>query len=81
MIKKELTNEERNLLLHCLQRWHPELIPKLDVLDSARNNVINNMRHAINKEFLEAFPEGLKKKEYYNKLEDLIDRLFDLYIH
>jgi hypothetical protein len=64
-----------------LQRWHPELIPKLDVLDSVGNNVVNNMRHAINKEFLEAFQGGLKNKEYYNKLEDLIDRLFDLYIH
>jgi hypothetical protein len=81
MIKKELTIEERNLLLHCLQRWHPELIPKLDALDSVGNNVINNMRHAINKEFLDAFPGGPKNKEYYNKLEDLIDRLYDLYIH
>jgi hypothetical protein len=39
------------------------------------------MRDAINEEFGEAFQGGPKNKEYYNKLEDLIDRLYDLYIY
>jgi hypothetical protein len=78
MSRKELTKEERELLSYCLRRWWPELLPKLDVLDSVSPQVIDNMRDAISIEVGEAVKGGINTKEYADKLEDLIDRLYDL---
>jgi len=83
MTRKILNTEEKRLLLECLSKHGPDLIKEMDKLDTGEleSEIVNEMRSAITDEFVQ---NGLKKddepNEYGLELEDLIDKLADLYI-
>ena len=78
-----LSIEEKNLLLYCLAEYKPELIEKVDLLDSGfvDAGTVREMRDALGTELqLKGFKINWEPNEYGLKLENLIDRLADLYI-
>ena len=83
MKNKSLKIEERNLLILCLRKYKPDLLEKVDQLNSGLINavIINEMRNAVGDELIaEGFKPNLEPNEYGLRLEDLIDRLADLYL-
>ena len=83
MIREELTPEEWELLLYCVRRWRPELLPKLDTLSSDDIQIIKNVYSAIGDEVTSEGFHGKDQKSYQYgiKLEKLMDKLYDSYIH
>ena len=82
-IPKELTKEENNILLCCLNKHAPKLIEKLDKLYSGMLDIdsVNEMRSAVGDELADkGFRPDWEVNDYGAKLEHLIDRLADLYI-
>jgi hypothetical protein len=83
MEKKTLIEEERLLLKHCLKEHAPDLLKKLDLLDSRTldSTVINDLRSAVMDEFVE---RGLQPNDEPNayglRLEDLNEKIADLYL-
>jgi hypothetical protein len=83
--KQELQPQERELLLYCLNKHEPKLLSKIDSLFSgtAGAGTVNEMRDAIGLELMEGgFDSNNFDKEvneYGVRLENLIDRLADLY--
>ena len=83
MKNETLSIEEKNLLLYCLEKYKPELLEKVDLLDSGfvDNETVREMRDAMGTEMqLRGFKINRELNEYGSKLESLIDRLADLYI-
>jgi hypothetical protein len=81
--KKSLTTDEKVLLLHCLDLHAPELIKTLPLLErgSVAADIVNEMRDAVGSEFtLKGLKPDDEPNNYGLKLEDLIDRLANLYI-
>jgi hypothetical protein len=81
MNSKELSKEEKELLQYCVKEHVPKLLEDIDRLDQLNIDRINEMRNAVGDEFVS---KGLEQDDEPNryglKLEDLIDRLADLYI-
>ena len=78
-----LSIEEKNLLLHCLAEYKPELIEKAGLLESefVDAETVKEMRDAVGTELqLKGFKINWQPNEYGLKLENLIDRLADLYL-
>ena len=83
MTKKTLSDEERSLLLHCLTKHKPELVEKLDQLDSGLldPDMINQIRVAVGLELMDkGFKPDWEPNEYGFMLEDLIAELGNLYL-
>ena len=83
MKKRTLSDEEITLLTYCLRKHKPELIEKIEQLDSGLidSETINKMREAVGDELAgHGFRPDWEPNEYGLKLEDLIDRLADLYL-
>lgn len=81
--QRTLTNEEKSLLLDSLQKHMPELVEKLDLLDSGPVDarIIDEMRSAVGSELVnKGFDRNLEPNEYGWKLENLIDALADIYL-
>jgi len=81
MNSKELSKEEYELLLYCVKEHAPELLDDISRLNQHNTDRINEMRNAICDVFVS---KGLEQDDEPNiyglKLEDLSDRLADLYI-
>jgi hypothetical protein len=78
-----LSLEEKDLLRKCLSEYKPDLIEKVDLLDSGLVDVetIKEMREAIGTELqLKGFKINWEPNQYGLKLEYLIDKLADLYL-
>ena len=70
-------------MLHCLAEYKPELIEKVVLLDSGLIDAgtVKEMREAVGTELqLKGFKINWEPNEYGLKLENLIDRLADLYL-
>ncbi len=83
MNNKTLSVEEKNLLLYCLAEYKPDLIEEMDLLDSGLIDAgtVKEMREAVGTELqLKGFKINWEPNEYGLKLENLIDRLADLYL-
>ncbi len=76
-----LSEYEKNLLHHCIQEKKPLLLPWLGNLDTLSIDEINELQDAIT---LELMAKGFNKDSSHNKygleLEDLIDRLAEIFI-
>jgi hypothetical protein len=73
-----LSDQEKNILLRCLQRNNPKLISKLDLLGSKSldKDSINKMKDAVGSELQEkGFNSDWEPNEYGLQLEYLIDKL------
>jgi len=80
---KPLSAEELDLLKVSLERKAPKLLEKVDLLDKGLIDVdtVNDMRGAVGSELAGwGFDKDGDINEYGMRLEDLIDRLADLYI-
>ena len=84
MNNKSLTTEEKELLLSCIMLHEPKLINAFERLDSGlvTNEEINKMRNdAVGSELAgKGFKPDSEPNEYGLRLENLIDRLADLYL-
>jgi hypothetical protein len=84
MSKKSLRPEEKELLLKCIKAHRPTLIDAFERLDSGlvTKEEINEMRnYAVGSELADkGFKPDSEPNEYGLKLDDLIDRLADLYL-
>jgi hypothetical protein len=83
MRSNTLTFEEKTLLQHCLKEHAPELLDRVELLDSELIDIdtVNKMRNSIGDELAgKGFNKDWSPTEYGLKLEDLIDRLANLYI-
>ena len=83
MKRKTLNTEEKRLLLDCLTKHRPQLVKKLDQLDSGLldSETINEMRDAVGIELMDkGFEPDNEPNKYGWQLEDLIDRLANLYL-
>ncbi|PPD57650.1 hypothetical protein [Dehalogenimonas etheniformans] len=79
----DLNPKETAFLLHCVVKHDPELIDKIkpESLNGGDSALINRIRDDIGQEIME---EGLtiesELNEYGLELENLIDRLANLYL-
>ncbi len=81
MKSEELNNEERDIVRYCVELHAPELKKKLEYLEQLVVDEINKIRGAIGAELAEkGFDENWEPNEYGLKLENLIGKLFNLYI-
>jgi len=83
MAKNALTSEEIALLSHCLKTHAPELLEKIDELfsDNVNSDIVNAMRDTIGSGLADkVFNQYWSPTPYGLRLEDLIDRLADLYL-
>ena len=84
MNNKRLSDEEKNLLLKCIKIYAPNLISKYNQLDTGlvSPDDVNSMREAVGAEIAEkGFLKNNKKSyDYGLELEELIDRIADLYL-
>ena len=77
-----LTEEEKRLLTHCLEKHNPELLTELNDLYAEKldEDIVNEMRFTIGIELAsKGFEKNNEPIEYGLKLEDLIDKLARLY--
>ena len=80
---KKLNDEEKDLLVHCLKKYAPNMIAKIGELDSRvlSPDDINEMRSAVGGELADkGFRSDSEPNEYGFQLEDLISRLANLYL-
>jgi hypothetical protein len=83
MSEKTLTMEEREILVTSLKKHHPDLVSKVDQMDSGMLDfdTINNMREAVGDELVsEGIDQNSQISAYGFKLENLIDRLATIYL-
>ncbi len=83
MDNKVLKQEEKALLITVLKKHAPNLIEILPKLEAGMvdKDKANEMRDAVGDELMDAgFGPDWDPNKYGDKLEDLIDRLADLYI-
>jgi hypothetical protein len=80
-LDNELTQAERQLLIYCLGHHKPELLSYVNKIETLKPEIINEMREAVGSEIMvKGFREvDQQSYEYGKKLENLIDRLADLY--
>ena len=79
----ELSPSEKELLTHCLTKLEPELAQQLDKLYARilDKDTINEMRDTVGLELADkGFRPDWELNEYGAKLENLIDRLGNIYI-
>ena len=84
MNNEHLSDVEKNLLLKCIKNYAPSLISKYNQLETGllSPDDVNGMREAVGAEIAEkGFLKNNKQSyEYGLELEELIDRLADLYL-
>ena len=83
MKRKTLNNEEKRTLLHCLTKHNPKLVEKLGELNLGLLDpeTINEMRDAVGIELVgKGFKPDDEPNQYGLELENLIDRLGNLYL-
>ena len=82
-MSNDLTEEEKSLLILCLKSHAPELLQQINrlFLKQLDHETVNKMRNAVGGELADkGFEKNSEPNEYGLKLEDLIDRLANLYI-
>jgi hypothetical protein len=82
-MNENLTEEEKSLLIICLKSHAPELLKQIDrlFLKQLDHKTVNEMRSAVGEEFSsKGYERNSGANEYGWKLENLIDKLADLYI-
>jgi|WetSurMetagenome_2_1015567.scaffolds.fasta_scaffold704044_1 hypothetical protein len=82
MEKQTLNKEEKQLLLLCLKNHNPLMIKYIDLLDEILldNNLVNTIREIVGNELQEkGFSTDWEPNDYGLKLENLIDKLGNLY--
>lgn len=83
MNDKKLTFEEIDILTTSIKKHRPELISKISQLDSGTldYNTISDMRNAVGYELAsDGIDSDSQINDYGFKLENLIDRIADLYL-
>jgi len=78
---KPLNTREKDLLKHCITAHAPGLINDIDHLDELSIEKVNEIRNVVGSELVsKGFKEDDEPNSYGLELEDLIDRLADIYI-
>jgi hypothetical protein len=81
MKKKELGKDEKELLSYCLKEHAPDLLADINRLDRVGPDRVNEIRNAVGDELTnKGFEQDWEPNRYGLQLEDLIDKLADLYI-